>query len=72
VQAQEEWMRFRKFDDPRAAQGLCLWLRNEQIAARVEGATVLIQRSQYHRADWIVEHLPPTVEDLCLLATEND
>ena len=68
MRAEEEWMQFRKFDEPRAALGLCLWLRNEQVNARVEGTKVYIQRSQFHRAEWIVEHLPPTEDDLLALA----
>jgi hypothetical protein len=68
VQAEEEWMLFRRFDEPRAAEGLCLWLRNEQVAARAEGGAVFVHRSQRHRAGWIVAHLPPTDEDLKALA----
>lgn len=71
MRAEEEWMLFRRFDEPRAAAGLCLWLRNEQINARVEGKAVYIDRSQCHRAEWIVEHLPPTEDDLLALAANG-
>ena len=68
MRAEEEWMLFRKFDEPRAAAGLCLWLRNEQVDARSEGGAVYVQRSQKHRASWIVEHLPPSEDELLALA----
>jgi hypothetical protein len=68
VQNEEEWMIFRELADPRAAAGLAVWLRNEQIAARVDGNAVFIPRSQRHRAGWIVSHLPPSDDDLRLLA----
>jgi hypothetical protein len=61
-------MLFRKFDEPRAAAGFCLWLRNEQVDARAEANAVYIHRNQYHRAEWIVEHLPPTEDELLALA----
>jgi hypothetical protein len=69
VQAEDDWMLFREFDEPRAAMGLCLWLRNEQVDARAEGGSVFVHRSQRHRAGWIVEHLPPTEDDLLALAS---
>ena len=68
MRAEEEWMLFRKFDDPRTAAGLCLWLRNEQVNARYEGCRVYVDRTQCHRAEWIVEHLPPTEDELLALA----
>jgi hypothetical protein len=68
VQQEEEWMLFCRFDDPRAAEGLCVWLRNEQVKARAERGAVYVERSQCHRAYWVVDHLPPTEEDLMLLA----
>jgi hypothetical protein len=71
VQPEEEWTLFRHFDEPGAAEGLCLWLRNEQIAARVEGAAVFVHRSQRHRAGWILDHLPPSDDDLRTLAAGN-
>jgi hypothetical protein len=64
-------MLFRSFDEPSAAEGLALWLRNEQVAARVEGGRVFVHRSQRHRAGWIVDHLPPTDDDLRMLAEGN-
>ena len=67
MRAEEEWMLFRKFDEPRAAAGLCVWLRNEQVDARSEGTAVYIHRNQYHRAEWVVEHLPPTEDELLAL-----
>ena len=71
MQPEQEWTLFRSFDDPSAAEGFGLWLRNEQIAARVEGGAVYVHRSQWHRADWIVDHLPPTEDDLRTLAAGN-
>lgn len=68
MRPEEEWILFRKFDDPRAAAGLCVWLRNEQVTARVERAGVYVQRAQYHRAEWVLEHLPPSEDDLLALA----
>jgi hypothetical protein len=68
VQIEEEWMLFREFDEPRSAMGLSVWLRNEQVAARAEGNAVFIPRSQRHRAGWVVSHLPPTEDDLRILA----
>src|SRR4029450_13936422 len=35
---EEEWVLFRTFNDEATARGMCLWLTNEQIAARREGA----------------------------------
>jgi hypothetical protein len=67
----EDWRLFRKFDEPRAAAGLCRWLRNEQVDARAEGGVVYVMRGQHHRARWVVEHLPPTQEELIALAAEN-
>lgn len=66
---EEEWVLFRTFGDEAAARGMCLWLQNEQIAARREGGDVFIARSLEHRAEWIWDQLPPTDEDLSLLAT---
>jgi hypothetical protein len=63
-----EWMRFREFPDRRAAQGLALWLRNEQVTARAEDGAVFIAARQLHRARWVLAQLPPTEEDLDLLA----
>ena len=71
MRAEEEWMLFREFDEPRAAAGLCLWLRNEQVDARAEGGAVYVQRNQKHRASWVVEHLPPSEDDLLALAAND-
>jgi hypothetical protein len=68
VHPEEEWTSFRKFDEPRAAAGLCLWLRNEQVHARAEAGTVYVPRNQFHRAEWVMEHLPPTEQDLLALS----
>ena len=68
MRPEEEWMLFRQFDEPRAAAGLCVWLRNEQVTARAERGGVYVQRGEYHRAEWVVEHLPPTEDDLLALA----
>lgn len=67
----EDWSLFRRFDEPRAATGLCLWLRNEQVDALAEGGKVYVQRGQIHRASWIVQHLPPSQEELIALAAEG-
>jgi hypothetical protein len=67
----DDWTLFRKFDEPRAATGLCRWLRNEQVDARADGGVVYVQRGQHHRARWIVEHLPPTHDELLALAAEG-
>ena len=65
---EEQWVLFRSFEDASAAKGMCLWLQNEQIGARCEGCGVFILQSLEHRAEWVVSQLPPTVEDLSLLA----
>jgi hypothetical protein len=67
----DQWSLFRKFDEPRAATGLCVWLRNEQVDARADGGDVYVQRGQHDRARWIVEHLPPSHEELIALAAES-
>lgn len=65
---EEEWVLFRSFGDTAAAKGMCVWLKNEQISARCERNEVLILKSLRHRADWIVAQLPPTEDELSLLA----
>lgn len=65
---EEKWVLFRSFADETAARGMGVWLKNEQIAARCEGHEVFVVESARHRADWIVAQLPPTEEDLSLLA----
>ena len=65
---EEQWILFRSFEDEAAARGMCLWLRNEQIDARCERGDVFIAHSLRFRAEWIVAQLPPTAEDLSLLA----
>jgi hypothetical protein len=65
---EEQWILFRSFDDAAAARGMCVWLKNEQISARCESRDVFVLASLRHRAEWIVEQLPPTQEDLNLLA----
>lgn len=65
---EEQWVLFRSFGDDSAAKGMCLWLENEQISARCERNDVFVLNSLRHRADWIVAQLPPTEEDLSLLA----
>ena len=67
----DDWSLFRKFDEPKAAMGLALWLRNEQVDARAEDGVVFVMRGQQHRARWVLEHLPPSQEDLIALAAEN-
>jgi hypothetical protein len=64
---EEQWVLFRSFDDAAAARGMCLWLTNEQISARVERNGVFILKSLEDRAEWIVGQLPPTREDLLSL-----
>jgi hypothetical protein len=65
---EEQWILFRSFEDAAAARGMCLWLENEQISARCESQDVFVLSSLRHRAEWIVEQLPPTQEDLNFLA----
>jgi len=65
---EEQWILFRSFEDEAAARGMCLWLMNEQIAARSEGRDVFIVHSLRFRAEWIVAQLPPSEADLSLLA----
>jgi hypothetical protein len=65
---EEEWILFRTFHDVPVAKGMCLWLQNEQIAARHESNHVLVLRSLEHRAEWVVDQLPPTEEELRNLA----
>jgi hypothetical protein len=65
---EEQWVLFRSFADAAAARGMCLWLKNEQISARCESHDVFVLESLRHRAEWIVAQLPPTAEDLNLLA----
>jgi hypothetical protein len=67
----DDWSLFRTFDEPRAAMGLCVWLRNEQVDARAEAGRVYVQRGQLQRAHWIVEHLPPSHEELLELAAQG-
>lgn len=67
---EEQWVLFRSFADEVAAKGMCLWLKNEQISARVERNDVFILESLRHRAEWIVAQLPPTQEDLSVLAAD--
>lgn len=68
---EEQWVLFRSFGDDNAAKGMCLWLENEQISARCERNDVFVLKSLRHRADWIVAQLPPTEEDLSLLAADG-
>jgi hypothetical protein len=65
---EEQWVLFRTFADAAGAKGMSVWLKNEQIAARCEGRHVFIAASQEHKAEWIVAQLPPTEDDLNLLA----
>jgi hypothetical protein len=65
---EEQWVLFRSFADDAGARGMCLWLKNEQVAARREGKDVFVPHSFEHKAEWIVAQLPPTEEDLTLLA----
>jgi hypothetical protein len=67
---EEQWVLFRSFGDTSAAKGMCLWLKNEQISARSERNDVFVLESLWQRADWIVAQLPPTEEDLSLLAAD--
>lgn len=68
---EEEWTLFRSFDEEAPARGMCMWLRNEQVAARVERRDVFIPKSMRHRAEWIVAQLPPSEEDLHLAAVTD-
>jgi len=71
LDAPDDWSLFRTLDEPRAAIGLCVWLRNEQVDARAEGGKVYVQRGQQERARWIVEHLPPSHDELIALAAQD-
>lgn len=68
---EEQWVLFRSFADPAAAKGMCVWLKNEQVSARCEGNDVFILESLRHRAAWIVAQLPPTEEELNVLAVAH-
>lgn len=65
---EEQWVLFRTFEDASAAKGMCLWLQNEQVGARCEGGGVFVLQSLEDRAEWVLSQLPPSVEDLSLLA----
>jgi hypothetical protein len=68
---EEQWVLFRSFGDATAARGMCLWLKNEQVSARCVRNDVFVLESLWHRADWIVAQLPPTAEELNLLAVSG-
>jgi hypothetical protein len=67
----EAWTLFRSFEDAAAARGMCLWLKNEQIAVRCERHDVFVPRNLEHRAEWVVAQLPPTEEELSLIAVSE-
>lgn len=65
---EEQWVLFRSFRDGASARGMALWLKNEQVSARAEGKDVFVLQSLEHKAEWVVAQLPPSEEDLALLA----